>query len=77
MISLFFCFSVDVGGYLNLYLDQNMCLRFGMTTDGYKDQCINPEGFASFLGLLESIPISNIGSDYGSNEHAVPDSRYF
>lgn len=47
-----------------------------MTTDGFKDQCINPEGFASFLGLLESIPFHNIDSNYGSFEYAMPDSRY-
>lgn len=76
LVSLFILFSVGAGRYLNFYSDQNMCLRFGMSTDGYKDQCINPEGFASFLGLLESIPISNIGSNNGSNQHSTPDLRY-
>lgn len=47
-----------------------------MTVDGSKDQCINSEGFASFLGLLESIPFHTVGSDYGSNENAMPDLRY-
>lgn len=51
-----------------------MCSRYGMTNDGHKDQC--PEGIASFFGLLESIPIYNVGSDYESNEHTVPYSRY-
>ncbi|XP_059625914.1 uncharacterized protein LOC132268980 isoform X2 [Cornus florida] len=64
------------GGHLNFYNDQNMCLHLGMTNNEGKDQCINPEGFASFLGFLESIPIHNIGSDYGSFEHATPDPRY-
>ncbi|XP_034690741.1 probable protein phosphatase 2C 51 isoform X3 [Vitis riparia] len=64
------------GGPLNLYNGQNLCLHFGMTTDGFKDQCINPEGFASFLGLLESIPFHNSDSNYGSFEYAMPDSRY-
>ncbi|XP_074349991.1 uncharacterized protein LOC141689547 isoform X2 [Apium graveolens] len=64
----------DCGGSLNLYSDQNICLRYGMTNDGRKDQC--PEGIASFLGLLESIPIFSVVSDYGSNEHTVPYSRY-
>lgn len=45
-----------------------------MTNDGHKDQF--PEGIASFLSLLESIPIYNVGSDYGTNEHTVPYSRY-
>ncbi|RVW54695.1 hypothetical protein CK203_071917 [Vitis vinifera] len=65
-----------LGGPLNLYNGQNLCLHFGMTTDGFKDQCINPEGFASFLGLLESIPFHNSDSNYGSFEYAMPDSRY-
>ncbi|KAI7992388.1 putative protein phosphatase 2C 51 [Camellia lanceoleosa] len=64
------------GGPLNLYNDQNMCLQFGMTVNGDNDKCINPEGFAGFLGFLESIPIHDNGSDYGSAEHAMPDSRY-
>jgi hypothetical protein len=63
------------GGPLNLYNDQNMCLHFGMTIDGVTDQCIHPEGFASFLGLLESIPFHDVGSNYGSTEHAMPDLR--
>ena len=54
---MFMTFSPFIsGGPLNLYNDQNMCLHFGMTTDGVKDQCIHLEGFANFLGLLESIP---------------------
>ena len=65
-----------LGGPLNLYNGQNLCSHFGMTTDGFKDQCINPEGFASFLGLLESIPFHNSDSNYGSFEYAMPDSRY-
>ncbi|KAK4848290.1 hypothetical protein QYF36_011360 [Acer negundo] len=59
------------GGVLNSYNDQNMCLHFGMTMDGIKDQCINPEGFASFLSLLESIPFHDAGSDLGSNEYVL------
>lgn len=70
----FYYFYVDVGGSLNLYSDHNICLGYGVTNDGHKDQC--PEGIARFLGLLESIPIYNVGSDYGSNERTVPYSRY-
>lgn len=51
-----------------------MCLHFGMTMDGIKDQCINPGGFASFIGLLESIPFLDVGS-VGSNEYVMPE-RY-
>ncbi|KAH7577592.1 hypothetical protein JRO89_XS01G0271400 [Xanthoceras sorbifolium] len=63
-------------GVVNSYSDQNMCLLFGMTMDGIKDQCINPEGFASFLSLLESVTFHDAGSDLGSNEYAMPDLRY-
>ncbi|KAK6937572.1 Protein kinase domain [Dillenia turbinata] len=64
------------GGLLDLYSDQRFCLTFGMTQDGVKDQCIYPEGFARFLGLLESIPFAYSGPKYGSSEYATPDLRY-
>ncbi|KAF5738864.1 hypothetical protein HS088_TW12G00058 [Tripterygium wilfordii] len=64
------------GGPINLYNDQSMCFHFGMTANGAKDQCINHEGFATFLGLLESIPFQDTGSNHGSSEHATPDLRY-
>ncbi|KAM4087429.1 hypothetical protein ACJW30_10G176900 [Castanea mollissima] len=64
------------GGPLYLYNDQNFCLYLGMNVDGTKDQCINPEGFANFLGLLESIPLHDMGPNYGSFEYAMPDLRY-
>ncbi|XP_052185941.1 uncharacterized protein LOC127797256 isoform X2 [Diospyros lotus] len=63
-------------GPLNLYNDQNVCMHFGMTVNGDSGKCINPEGFAGFLGFLESIPIPNFGSEDESAEHAMPDSRY-
>ena len=65
-----------LGGPLCLYNDQNFCLHLGMNVDGTKDQCINPEGFANFLGLLESIPLHDTGPNYGSFEYAMPDLRY-
>ncbi|XP_031129027.1 uncharacterized protein LOC116030825 isoform X2 [Ipomoea triloba] len=40
-------------------------------SSGNKEQCINPEGFARFLGLLESVPFN----DTFSNEQATADSR--
>ncbi|XP_030946649.1 uncharacterized protein LOC115971098 isoform X1 [Quercus lobata] len=64
------------GGPLCLYNDQNFCLHLGMNVDGTKDQCINPEGFANFLSLLESIPLHDTGPNYGSFEYAMPDLRY-
>nr|GMC79597.1 probable protein phosphatase 2C 51 [Ipomoea batatas] len=61
------------GGPVNLYNDQHLCLNFGMNFEGNKEQCINPEGFARFLGLLESVPFN----DTFSNEQATADSRCF
>ncbi|XP_058191474.1 uncharacterized protein LOC131308546 isoform X2 [Rhododendron vialii] len=63
-------------GPLNLYNYQNMCLHYGMTVNEDTGKCLNPDGFAGFLGLLESIPMHNMGSEYGSAEHAMPDLRY-
>ncbi|XP_057965687.1 uncharacterized protein LOC131156200 isoform X3 [Malania oleifera] len=64
------------GGYLNLYRDQNLCLHFGMTADGIRDQCRNTEGFDNFLSLLESIPFHSTGSNYRMIEHDMPNLRY-
>lgn len=62
---------IGEGGPVNLYNDQHLCLNFGMNFEGNKEQCTNPEGFARFLGLLESVPFN----DTFSNEHATADSR--
>ncbi|XP_015891455.3 uncharacterized protein LOC107425914 isoform X1 [Ziziphus jujuba] len=64
------------GGPLNLYHDHSLCMDLGMTVDGDKNQCISAEGFASFLGMLQSIPFHGAGSDNGSFEYAMPDLRY-
>ncbi|OIT32872.1 putative protein phosphatase 2c 51 [Nicotiana attenuata] len=64
--------GLNPGGALDLYNDQLMCVHFGMNFSENKDQCINPEGFARFLGLLESIPFN----DSSTNDHARVDSRY-
>lgn len=64
------------GGPLNVYNDRSLCLNFGMTVDGANDQCVNPEGFASFLGFLESIPFHDTSSSYGTEEYPMPDSRF-
>ncbi|KAJ4848090.1 hypothetical protein Tsubulata_047020 [Turnera subulata] len=69
-------FNGQFGGHLNLYINHNFCFHLGMTDDGVEGQCMNPEGFASFLGLLESIPFQDAGSSYGSSEYAMPDLRY-
>lgn len=39
-----------------------------MDLGGGEGQCINPEGFARFLGLLESVPFYD--SDTGFNSSA-------
>ncbi|XP_073223698.1 uncharacterized protein [Cicer arietinum] len=65
-----------VDGPIILYNDQNFCFHLGSTINEAKDQCINPEGFASFIGLLESIPLHETGSDNGSSDYSMPDSRY-
>ncbi|CAN4093393.1 unnamed protein product [Withania somnifera] len=60
------------GGALDIYNGQHMCVHFGMNFSDDNDQCINPEGFARFLGLLESIPFN----DNSTNDHTRADSRY-
>ncbi|KAI7737817.1 hypothetical protein M8C21_028753 [Ambrosia artemisiifolia] len=64
------------GGPLNLYREQMMCLHFGKSSGGDRDQCINPEGLASFLGFLESLPTSNVKQNHESFERATPNKRY-
>ncbi|GMH20864.1 hypothetical protein Nepgr_022706 [Nepenthes gracilis] len=68
--------DLSCGGSLNLYSEKDMCFNFGMAFDGHKDQCIYQEGFASFLGLLESIPLHNTGPNFESFEHGKPEMRY-
>ncbi|CAJ2663981.1 unnamed protein product [Trifolium pratense] len=64
-----------VDGPVILYNDQNFCFHLSSTINQAKDQCINPEGFASFIGLLESIPLIDAGSDNESSDYSMPDSR--
>ncbi|XP_062085386.1 uncharacterized protein LOC133791475 [Humulus lupulus] len=63
-------------GSVNLYHDHNLCLHYGVNADGAKDQCINPEGFSSFIGFLESIPIHGSDSKNGSSEFEIPSLSY-
>ncbi|WCJ21596.1 Protein phosphatase 2C family protein [Euphorbia peplus] len=69
-------FSHHYDGPLNLYNDLSLCWNFGTIGGGAKDQCPNPDGFATFLGLLESIPFPGDGSNYWSNDYATPNLRY-
>ncbi|XP_057423128.1 uncharacterized protein LOC130717044 isoform X3 [Lotus japonicus] len=63
-------------GPVNLYNKQNFCFHLGPTVSEAKDQCINPEGFASFIGILGSIPLNDTGSNNGSSDYSMPDLRY-
>ncbi|CAJ1969377.1 unnamed protein product [Sphenostylis stenocarpa] len=65
------------GGPVNLYdNNQNFCFHLGPTVNETEDQCINPEGFASFIGLLESIPLHDSDSSNGSTDYSMPDLKY-
>ncbi|KAI3760121.1 hypothetical protein L1987_50511 [Smallanthus sonchifolius] len=66
----------NFGGPLNVYREQMMCLHFGRSSGGDRDQCINPEGLASFLGLLESLPTDNVKQNQESFEGINPNTRY-
>lgn len=57
---------------LDFYNDQHTCMHFGSYIDEEKDHCMSSDGFARFLGLLESIPLHNSGQ----SEHATSDTRY-
>ncbi|KAK4407179.1 putative protein phosphatase 2C 51 [Sesamum angolense] len=59
-------------GQLDLYNDQHICVHFGMHIDEDKDQCMNSDAFARFLGLLESIPFHSTGQ----NEHVTSDTSW-
>ncbi|KAL1329683.1 hypothetical protein AAHE18_12G058900 [Arachis hypogaea] len=66
----------SVNGPAYLYDNQNFCLQLGPTVNESKEQCINPEAFANFIGLLESIPLHDTGSHNGSSGYSMPESRY-
>ncbi|KAK1412580.1 hypothetical protein QVD17_33952 [Tagetes erecta] len=66
----------NYGGPLNLYREQMMCLHFGRSSGGDRDQCINPEGLASFLGLLESLPSRSVEENQEFFEGTNPNTRY-
>ncbi|EYU46523.1 hypothetical protein MIMGU_mgv1a024497mg, partial [Erythranthe guttata] len=60
------------GGPLDVYNDQNFCVHFGIYIDEDKDHCMNSDGFARFLGLLQSVPFHNTVH----HEHVTSDTRY-
>lgn len=47
----------------------------GTATNENQDQCINPDSFATFLGLLESVPLHGFGAHNGTDEIPFPDLR--
>ncbi|XP_023638549.1 uncharacterized protein LOC17887207 isoform X2 [Capsella rubella] len=49
------------------------CLPSGTATNENRDQCINPDSFATFLGLLESVPLHGFN---GTDEIPFPDLSY-
>ncbi|VVB06715.1 unnamed protein product [Arabis nemorensis] len=52
------------------------CLPSGTAINENQDQCINPDSFATFLGLLESVPLHGFGANNGTDEISFPDSSY-
>lgn len=63
---------------LDLYHDQDLCLSFQLASEDERQQCLNPEGFASFFGLIRSIPFDT--HQFNSTEVPVyegSDFRYF
>lgn len=69
------CLLSASGGLVDLYNNQNFCFDYGPTINEAEDRCINPEGFASFIGLLESIPLHDNDSRNGSSDYSMPDLR--
>ncbi|CAN8253879.1 unnamed protein product [Cochlearia groenlandica] len=52
------------------------CLPSDMATNENQDRCINPESFATFLGLLESVPLHGFGVNNETDGISYPDSSY-
>ncbi|KAF3552768.1 hypothetical protein F2Q69_00014188 [Brassica cretica] len=52
------------------------CLPSVTAINENQDQCINPDSFATFLGLLESVPFHGFGANNGTEEISFPDSSY-
>lgn len=52
------------------------CLPSATAINEHQDQCINPDSFATFLGLLESVPFHGFGANNGTEEISFPDSSY-
>lgn len=65
----------EIDGPVNLYNNQNFCFHLGPIVNEAKDQCINPEGFANFIGILESIPLQDTGPNNGSSDYSMPNLR--
>ncbi|KAG9451837.1 hypothetical protein H6P81_004741 [Aristolochia fimbriata] len=60
----------------DLYIEENLC-QLGNDIRDDKEQCINPDGLATFLGLLESIPLNySVSSASRLFGHGPSDFRY-
>lgn len=65
-------------GQLDLYHDHELCLNLQLVSEEGNKRCMNPEGFASFFGLIRSIPFDIHQSKFtkGSIDDG-PNLRYF
>ncbi|WOK99236.1 hypothetical protein Cni_G07948 [Canna indica] len=64
------------GALLELYKDQKLCWHFGIH-DGDRGKCTSPDVFVNFLGLLDSIPYSDVGHDSSESfGYKMPNFRY-
>lgn len=62
------------GGSVDLYKDQKLCWHSEIH-EGDKGKCTSPEVFASFLGLLDSIPYHNSATNSSESYGQLPDFR--
>ncbi|XP_020258916.1 uncharacterized protein LOC109835349 isoform X3 [Asparagus officinalis] len=67
--------SYHSGGTLDLYKEHQLCWHFGIH-EGDKGQCVGPEVFGKFLGLLDSIPYSDTTTNSSESSGHLPDFRY-
>lgn len=67
---------LEISASENLPHETGWCLPSGTATNENRDQCINPDSFATFLGLLESVPLHGFGANNGTDEIPFPNSRY-
>ncbi|XP_057863607.2 uncharacterized protein LOC131071684 isoform X2 [Cryptomeria japonica] len=65
-------------GQLDLYHDHELCLSLQLVSEEGNRKCLNPEGFASFFGLIRSIPFDSHQSNSTKGSiYDGPNLRYF